>query len=572
MPNTLTGTNVNVAAGASFGVGSTLTNTTATVNVNNLTLTTSATNPTLAFNLNGNPTGTTPLITVNGTLTTGSATNIAVANGATQLTPGSTITLIQYTGSIAGTGFSSFTSGTLTLPNRVTGQLDNSTPQQVNLINIQSDYLHWAGYDAVGMAASSIWDISTTANPPGYNNSSGTQNWRLNSNSGATTYEQISTPGDTVVFDDLPATLGGSFTVNLTTSLQPNVVTVNAVNNYTFMGAGNLSGTMQLIKTNTGTLVLANTGGNNYSGGTMVSAGTLQGGAANAFSPNSAVTLSGSSTLDLGGFSQAINALSSSSATTSVTNNNSGGAGAGNAVLTVNNGGTFAGQIQNGGFTTGLTVAGGTLILTGTSNTYSGLTTTNAGGTLQIGDGTNTGSLPAAAIANDNGTLAFKPGSGGTTFASAIGGTGGVTALGANTIILTGTNTYGGTTTVGDGTQATTLQIGNGSTPGALPGNVTINASATLVLNPGLSGLTYGSAIATISGAGAVSLVGPTSITFNGANTYTGGTTIPMGVTLNYGTHNALPGGVSTSVQLAQYYQPEQFQRPDWWVERRRLR
>ena len=158
--------------------------------------------------------------------------------------------MIQYT-SIAGSGgLASFTAVAPTLPNRVTGTIDTSTPGQINLINISQDYLHWAGFESNSSTSSSIWDISTTANPPGYNNPSNTQNWRLNSNSSPTTYEQISTPGDTVVFDDLPQSLGGSFTVNLTAALSPTAVTVNAMNNYTFMGTGNLTGTMQLVKTN----------------------------------------------------------------------------------------------------------------------------------------------------------------------------------------------------------------------------------------------------------------------------------------------------------------------------------
>ena len=103
--------------GARFGVANAQTS---TVNVNNLTLNTVTGGPTLVFDLNSNPA--TPLITVAGTLTTGAATNITVTNGATPFVNGSTIRLIQY-GTLAGGGFASFTAGTLTLPNRVTGTL-----------------------------------------------------------------------------------------------------------------------------------------------------------------------------------------------------------------------------------------------------------------------------------------------------------------------------------------------------------------------------------------------------------------------------------------------------------------
>ena len=117
---------------------------------------------------------------------------------------------------------------------------------------------------------------------------------------------------------------------------------------------------------------------------------------------------------------------------------------------------TFGAAITGTGVVAQL--GGGTTILTGTGNTYSGGTTIAAGGTLQIGNGALDGSLGTGPVA-DNGVLAFDPADT-TTFGAAITGTGVVAQLGGGTTILTGTgNTYSGGTTIAAGG---TLQIGNG--------------------------------------------------------------------------------------------------------------
>jgi autotransporter-associated beta strand protein len=117
----------------------------------------------------------------------------------------------------------------------------------------------------------------------------------------------------------------------------------------------------------------------------------------------------------------------------------------------------------------------GNLILTG-DNTYSGGTNI-AGGTLQLGDGTTNGSILGDIV--DASVLALNPANGTTmALSGVISGAGSLRMTGAGTALLTGGNTYTGGTTISSGT----LQIGDGSTNGSLPGNVVNNAA--LVLMP----------------------------------------------------------------------------------------
>src|SRR5262249_14799999 len=89
-------------------------------------------------------------------------------------------------------------------------------------------------------------------------------------------------------------------------SATPVTLTVNNAGTSTSAGAltqAGGAGQFALSKTGPGTLTLSGFN-NTYSGPTMILAGTLQGGASNSFSPNSAVTVASGATLNLGGFSQ----------------------------------------------------------------------------------------------------------------------------------------------------------------------------------------------------------------------------------------------------------------------------
>ncbi|MGD1017975.1 MAG: autotransporter-associated beta strand repeat-containing protein [Verrucomicrobiia bacterium] len=194
----------------------------------------------------------------------------------------------------------------------------------------------------------------------------------------------------------------------------------------TIGGAGNtlitaaLPGTVNSL-TKDGTGVLTLSGANAYVGATTISAGTLKLGANNVIpdAPTSAGNVTDNGTLDMGGFSDAINGLSGSG-----TVDNSGG---GTSTLTVgNNNATsvFAGTIQNTSGTLALAKTGtGVLTLSGT-NTYGGATTVSQG-VLQLGSSGGLSSNSAVSVSS-GGTLDLN-GQAGTARTVTISSGGGLT-------------------------------------------------------------------------------------------------------------------------------------------------
>jgi fibronectin-binding autotransporter adhesin len=142
----------------------------------------------------------------------------------------------------------------------------------------------------------------------------------------------------------------------------------------------------------------------------------------------------------------------------------------------------------------------------------------------------------------DNANLAFDR-SDPVIFSGVISGTGSVQQTGIGTTILTGDNTYAGSTTIAAGT----LQLGNGGATGSVAGNIVdngilaVNRSDTVTL-PGV-----------ISGSGSLQQNGPGTTTLTADNTYTGGTTITAG-TLQLGngaTAGSITGNVTDNGTLA---------------------
>ncbi len=124
---------------------------------------------------------------------------------------------------------------------------------------------------------------------------------------------------------------------------------------------GGISGSGSLTKAGTGTVILD--GAASYSGATIINNGKLLARGQDVLSANSAVTVNGGGTLDIGGFSQTIRSLTGSGVVT----NSGSGEDALSINLTLGASSTFSGTLVNSGTgILGLTKLGtGTLTLTG---------------------------------------------------------------------------------------------------------------------------------------------------------------------------------------------------------------
>ncbi|ELM7239095.1 autotransporter-associated beta strand repeat-containing protein [Salmonella enterica] len=335
--------------------------------------------------------------------------------------------------------------------------------------------------------------------------------------SGSNTYTGGTLISDgTLVASNVEALGTGDVTNNATLELNTGGTFDNAI-----------SGSGQVVKSGDDVLTLS--GANSYSGGTLISDGTLvasnvealgtgdvtddatlelnTGGTFdNAIGGSGNVVKSGADTLTLSGSNSYTGGTTISGGTLVASNVEALGTGdvTNNATLELNTGGDF---INNIGGTGRVEKSGDdTLTLSG-SNTYTGGTLIN-GGTLVA---SNVEALGTGDV-TDNATLALNTGG---TFDNAISGSGQVVKSGDETLTLSGTNSYTGGTTISGGTLVATNVEALGS------GDVTDDA--TLELN---TGGTFDNAI---SGSGKVEKSGDKTLTLSGANSYTGGTLISGG-------------------------------------------
>ena len=176
-----------------------------------------------------------------------------------------------------------------------------------------------------------------------------------------------------------------------------------------------------------------------------------------------------------------------------------------------------------------------------------GLTFSNTGGaaaTINNSSGNNT--LAVAVTMSSN--LSVTASTGSTLCVSgAIGDPSGTNTLsvgGGGTLILSGSNSYGGPTTV----NASTLQVGNGTSGEYLNSpSITMSNNATLEFNH--ADAYPGGYSGAISGSGQFVKAGSGSLTLNGVNSYSGPTTISGG-TLVLGGSN-LPTTTALSIAAA---------------------
>lgn len=171
----------------------------------------------------------------------------------------------------------------------------------------------------------------------------------------------------------------------------------------------------------------------------------------------------------------------------------------------------------------GLAKAGaGTMVLTG-ANTYTGPTTVSQG-TLQIGNGSTTGTLSTSSVITNNGTLVFNRSntvSQGADFGD-LTGSGSIVKTGSGALLFNRENSYGGYTTVGEGI----LQINDG----ARFSSRGITNNATIVFQLGVTATQTSIFRGTgITGNGGVVKKGLGTLGIDRANSYSGPTTIAEG-------------------------------------------
>ncbi|CAN5621201.1 hypothetical protein BH09VER1_BH09VER1_13680 [soil metagenome] len=336
---------------------------------------------------------------------------------------------------------------------------------------------------------------------------------------------------------------------------------------------GAIAGAGSVRQMGSGTLTL--TGVNSFTGGTVIDTGAIQAGNAKALGNGSLAV--GTGLLDLHGFSVGVRSITGA-AGARITNNSGT-----SSVLTssMNAATAYDGTIIDGTGRLALVLGGsGTLALNG-NNTYSLGTTLNSGeldlgnahaigsGTLTIAGGSlNNTSGGALTLSTNNaqkwnGNFAFKGSqnldlgtggvlmngnrtvtvSGGTlTVGGAIAATSttyGLTKSGTGTLVLEGNNTYGGATSISQGT----LQIGSGGVVSSLATSK-ITDNGVLIFNTSNTLFYRG----VISGGGSLRQNGGGLLFLSGANSYSGGTIVNSG-TLRLGNLRAL-GATSGSLAI----------------------
>jgi autotransporter-associated beta strand protein len=428
------------------------------------------------------------------------------------------------------------------------------------------------------------------------------------SGAAVTTGAAALTLGGNVTYDNANNPLGATIRGKLDLGAADRTFTINNSTNTAaeLTVSADITGTVGLIKEGAGTLVLS---GNNVgaTGGMSINAGAVQ--------FNSTAAVNGTArdvTVNAGGavvfgpsfetgadiptaLSARIVAASQGAIATdnyAATNFDFATPGLTGASLGAVGNVTYTGTLTPNGTTYRLGGGGGTLTMananaiTGTGNSLvvvgpgtvvitnandaDGTTTVSAGGTLQIGTGSTTGSLnPSSAITLD-GALIFNRSNTvtqGTDFSPAsINGGGSLTQAGTGTLILNAANTYAGLTTVnagvlklgaaGDGinTPLGTTAAGTSVTSGAALdlGGVTLSTAEALTLNgTGVSSggaLTNSGAAATYSGpitlGSASSIVTNGDIVLSNIGTITGAT---FALTLGGTGNGTIAGGIGTT-------------------------
>jgi autotransporter-associated beta strand protein len=310
----------------------------------------------------------------------------------------------------------------------------------------------------------------------------------------------VFTNGTFVTFDDSSP----NHTVNLPAAVQPAAVTVDATANYTFQGAGKITGIVAFTKTNSGTLTILNA--NDYNGVTTIAQGTVQVGngatsgslgsgsllnngvlrlqlpvsatLSNAISGTGSLVHAGSATLTLAGSNSFTGGITIASNTLQIGPGGTLGAGSvtNNSALIFNNGISNAvnSVISGSGI---INVVSGTVALNA-NNTYSGPTSVSSSGTLFVNNTIGTGIVTLANGARLGGTGTVR---GNTTITS-----GGILMPG-NPI---GTLTFGSNLTMNAGS-VLNFDLGASSDRVVVSNNLSLNCTLNVTNSGGLSSGTF---------------------------------------------------------------------------------
>ena len=391
-----------------------------------------------------------------GLLTMAAASNFALAGGAT--TTGLTVNGATFDGAllaifvtdpIPSTVYNvlNYGTGTVTSPENLTvgwrGTLTNDVANK--------KYIFTAG-----AAGTRTWN-----DPNGY--------WTQALDESFVEGDKLFYGGDTVIFNNLAA----DSTVTLEGLLAPASVSVTNTNAYTFDGTGSMIGTMSLTKAGPGTLTLTTT--NSYTGITTVNGGMLQVG-------NNGVTGSlGSGAITVASGAElrynrsnaftVSNVISGDGIVTkagagrmTVNGNNSGGSVHWNFIGTGN--GDIGYQNANAMGGTGSTI---TLAASATGKAFFATGGNNANVGISLGAGSE---------------FTWDGSTGNTTtWSGVISGSGALTKVSGETLILAGTNTYTGNTAANGGTLNLADNAQLKFVIGANGVNNRITGGGTLVLN-----------------------------------------------------------------------------------------
>lgn len=351
----------------------------------------------------------------------------------------------------------------------------------------------------------------------------------------------------TVVFSGVSGTGSGTTTISLGYTGQSNVNIVNAsdklyIGSLSSLGdtvdgaAVTISGTGGIAKTGAGTLYLR--GSNSFTGGLTITSGTVSIGSVAALgssaSPNADAVVINGGTLQISdtassGSNRGFKVGSSTGtfrvdATKNLTINGTVVDVASQAGVLIKTGDGTLTLASSNSFTGGLRIFGGTVSVDAVGNLGSAASAnTDAviidGGTLQFTGGTSASS----------GNRGFRVGSAGGIFEIASGVTttlngnirdynstvGSLTKTGSGTLVLNGSSSYTGGTTVSAGT----LQGDSASLKGTIVNN------AVLVFNQAVNGIYADD----VSGTGSLTKSGAGTLTVSGSLGYSGSTTVSAG-------------------------------------------